>query len=97
MEDIVFNSQEELYMRIRPALRSKRRNLINAGYKKIKDSDIWEFMRNKIWVNSHGLELCDMVDDILHASNEEIDIYCHNKYMFDDKKLEEFEMPKLKI
>lgn len=96
MKDIVFNSQEELYARIRPALRSKRKILINAGYKKIKESDIWEFMRNKIWINSYGLELCDMVDDILHASNEKIDMYCHNKYMFDDIQLEVFEMPKLK-
>lgn len=97
MEEIVFKSQQELYERIRPALRSKKKLLSSDGYKKIKESDIWDYMRNKIWVDSYGLELCDMVDDILHADNADIASYCHDKYMSTDVVLvEEIELPKFK-
>lgn len=97
MEEIVFKSQQELYDRIKPALRSKKKLLLKDGYKKIKESDIWDFMRNNVWAQSYGLELCDMVDDILHADNAEVALYCHNKYMSTDAVLvEEIELPKFK-
>ncbi len=97
MEDIVFKSQQELYDRIKPALRSKKKLLSKDGYKKIKEADIWDYMRKKVWASSYGLELCDMVDDILNANNSDISSYCHNKYMLEDSVLvEEFELPKFK-
>ena len=51
MEDIVFNSQDELFNRIKPALRSKKKILFKKGAKKITEEDIWDFMINNVWVN----------------------------------------------
>ena len=96
MEDIVFSSQEELYNRITPALRSKKKLLHQEGFKSINEQDIWDFMRLNKWRNSNGLELCDMVDDILNTDNVLIMEFYHQKYMPKDFKIEEFELPKLK-
>lgn len=102
MEEIVLTSQEELYDRIKPALRSKRRILRQNGFKNIKEKDIWDYLRFNKWSQSFGLELCDMVDDILHTDDNLIVSYCHNKYMNDNEKnekREEFDevvLPKLK-
>lgn len=91
MEDIVFNSQQELFDRIRPALRSKKKILSKKGAKMLTEEDIWNFMRNYVWMNSSGLELCDMVDQILHAEDALIIEYYHNKYLAN-----RIELPELK-
>lgn len=97
MEEIVFKNQEELYKRILPALRSKKKLLRKDGYRSIKENDIWDYMRYIKWVDSYGLELCDMVDDILHASNTDIANYFFDKYMPKEENIEDdFELPKLK-
>lgn len=100
MDEIVFNSQEELFERIRPALRSKRVLLKQSGFKNVKEQDIWDYLRLNKWTSSHGLELCEMVDDILHTENELIVQYCHSKYMSDKPILEGetigIDLPKLK-
>lgn len=84
MNDIVFSSQEELFNRLLPALRSKKKILFKKGAKKITEEDIWDFMINNVWVNSSGLELCDMVDIILHAEDALIIEYYHNKYLVEN-------------
>ena len=84
MEDIVFNSQDELFNRLKPALRSKKKILFKKGAKKITEEDIWDFMINNVWMNASGLELCDMVDEILHAEDALIIEYYHNKYLVNE-------------
>lgn len=97
MEEIIFKSQEELYQRILPALRSKKKMLRKSGLKTINESDIWDCMRYNVWADSYGLELCDMVEDILHTDNLIIMEYFHNKYMPNSTVVEDdFELPKLK-
>lgn len=102
MEEIVLTSQEELYNRIKPALRSKRRMLRQSGFKTVKEEDIWDYLRFNKWSQSFGLELCEMVDDILHTDNSLIVNYCHNKYMNNNVKnekqeeIDEVVLPKLK-
>ncbi|HIS18069.1 MAG TPA: hypothetical protein IAC02_05625, partial [Candidatus Coprovivens excrementavium] len=54
MEDIVFKNQEELYRRVLPALRSKRKLLRKDGFKTIKEIDIWDYMRYVKWADSYG-------------------------------------------
>lgn len=94
MEDIVFESQEELYKRLLPALKSKKKLLSLDGFKSIKKSDIWDYLRYNIWSNQSGLELCDMVDDILNVDNSLIVEFCHNRIRNNDKV--EIDLPKLK-
>lgn len=100
MDEVIFKSQEELYARIRPALRSKKVLLKQSGFKNVKETDIWDYLRLNKWSSSHGLELCELVDDILHTENELIIQYCHSKYMKEKQNIEEntiqIELPKLK-
>lgn len=97
MNDIQFRSQEELYERVTPALMSKKKILRLNGFKHIKEVDVWDYMRFNKWNKSYGLELCDMVSDILNTDNNQIANYCHNKYMPKINIVEEeFELPKLK-
>ncbi len=76
---IEFNSPEELYRRVHPALTSKvrefRRNKINF----IKEEDIWNYLVESKWKNGKGLELFNIVDDILNTNNKEIEMYVTNK------------------
>ncbi len=96
-EEITFASQEELYARIKPALRSKKKMLNKNGYKYVNENDIWDYMRLNKWNKSYGLELCDMVDDILKTDNKLIVNYYHNKYMPKKVFIEEsLDLPKLK-
>ncbi len=81
MNDIVFKSEDELFNRIKPALRSKKKILNKKGAKNITEEDIWDFMVDNVWVSSSDLELCDMVDKILHAEDALIIEYYHNKYL----------------
>ena len=94
MDTISFESQEELYKRVLPALKSKKKLLTLEGFKSIKKSDIWDYLRYNKWSNQTGLELCDMVDDILNVDNSLIVEYCHNR----DSKNEsvKIDLPKLK-
>lgn len=76
---IEFNSIEELYKRVHPALTSKvrefRRNKINY----VKEEDIWNYLIESKWKKSSGLELFNIVDDILTTDNKEIMEYVTNK------------------
>jgi len=95
--EIIFRSQEELYKRITPALRSKKKLLIANGFKYVNEGDIWDYMRSQKWNISNGLELCEMVDDILNTDNQLLVTYYHNKYMPKPTLSEEkIDLPKLK-
>ena len=94
MDEIVFSSQDELYKRIQPALRSKKKLLSKDGFKSIEIPEIWNYMRNVKWSNKFGLELCDMVDDILNTSNVDISEYCLKERR--KKSTLEMSLPKLK-
>lgn len=96
MEEISFSSQEELYKRIFPALKSKKTLMARNGFKYLNENDIWDYMRYNVWNLSSGLELCDMVDDILNTDNNKIVAFYHNKYMIRDENTKEIELPKLK-
>lgn len=73
--DIEFSSVEELYKRLTPALKVKKTEAYNYGYGYLKIEDIWNYLKDKVWKNSRGLSLNDMVSDIMNCSLEEIDYY----------------------
>lgn len=77
--DIVFNSLEELYQRIKPALLTKKQEMIRRGYKYIKEEDIWNYLKEIKWKNSKDLSLYDMVSDILNSEDLVIDAYLKEK------------------
>lgn len=89
MDEIYFSSLNELYKRIQPALKCKRRELKKSGYSYLKEIDIWNSLMKSKWQNESQLALCDIVDDILNTDPKIInDLYNKNK--------NEVELPKLK-
>lgn len=62
-----FKTLKDLYERLKPALRMKKRELKN-----ITEEEIWNFLKDYKWKNSSNLTLSEMVNDILLLSEEEI-------------------------
>lgn len=77
--DSAFNTIEELYNRVRPALRSKVREFKRNNIFYVKEEDIWNFLVDNKWKMTKGLELNDVVDDILNTDNDKIVLYVQTK------------------
>lgn len=77
--DITFNNVEELYKRIRPALRTKVKELLKNNIMYVKEEDIWNFLVDNRWKESKNLELSDIVDDVLNIENEKLALYVQAK------------------
>jgi len=63
MEEVNFNSINELYERVVPALELKVQ-LLNEQNIETNKKDIWDYLSNK-WKNSNNLTLFDIVNDIM--------------------------------
>lgn len=74
MNEIKFRSLNELYKRLLPALRSKKKILHQKGYTYIYEEDIWNCCKLS-WSKRSNLELYNMVDDILNTKDEVFDRY----------------------
>ena len=77
--DITFGSLEELYKRIKPALKTKKEEMRSAGYLYIKEEDIWNYLQEVKWINAKNLSLYQMVSDVLNSDNMLIDKYLKEK------------------
>ncbi len=66
-----FNSLEELYKRVTPALKIKA----NESNNTLIEKDIWDYLTYTKWVNGVDLTLAGIVDDILKC-----DIYLVKSY-----------------
>ena len=73
--DIEFNSVQELYERLKPALTTKVTELKRNDLDYIKADDIWNYLKDSKWSKATNLLLYQMVDDILNLDNNEIDEY----------------------
>ena len=73
--DIEFNNIKELYVRLKPALSAKVRELKRNDLDYIKEEDIWNYLKVTKWVSANNLLLYQMVDDILNLDNNDIDNY----------------------
>ena len=79
MENIKFNSLEELYNRLLPAMETKVNELKLNRIKYINVDDIWEYLKKNKWCKSKDLTLSECVDDILNTSDAEYKRYLKNK------------------
>lgn len=77
--DVEFNSLEELYRRIKPALHTKKEEMKRNGYPYIKEEDIWNYLTEIKWVHSKNLSLYQMVSDVLNVEDSLIDRYLREK------------------
>lgn len=73
-----FNTKEELYLRIKPALSAKLQELRRLNYSKIREEDIWEYLTSIKWSKAKGLMLSDIVSDIIHVDNIKLNNYVEN-------------------
>lgn len=85
--EIEFNSVEELYKRVYPALTSKVREFKRNKKDFIKEEDVWNYLVEKKWKNGSGLELYHLVDDILNTKNEDIETYVIGKIKDIERKV----------
>lgn len=82
-----FSSVEELYKRLNPALKSKVAELKEHGYGYLTVEDVWNYLKEKKWQNSHNLSLNEMVSDIFNSDNELIDAYFKDKLNAKNRKV----------
>ena len=74
-----FNSITELYMRVLPALRSKKKELAISKLGFVTEKDIWDCLRETKWSKETNLTLFDIVNDILTVSESVIVEYMRTK------------------
>ena len=74
-----FNTKEELYTRVKPALSAKLQELRRLNYSKITEEDIWSYLSEVKWSKSKGLMLSDIVSDIIHVDNKKLEEYIKNR------------------
>ena len=67
--DIEFNTIKELYNRVGPALRCKKRILLKKGIQ-VKEEDIFKYLAKEKWSKAQNLTLSDIVSDIINVSDE---------------------------
>lgn len=76
--DFEFNSVDELYRRVLPALNTRVQELNSLGVE-LNSDDIWSYLITNKWKNSVNLTLFDVVDDILNTDYSKILDYVNNK------------------
>ncbi len=67
-----FETEEQLYNRLRPALTSKKNELKKLGFKEITNQEIWKYLKDSVWSTRTNLTLADLVNDILHLDKTEL-------------------------
>lgn len=72
-----FNSLEELYKRVTPALECKVKDLKRIGINYIHKEDIWNYLKINLWCKKVNLTLGEIVNDIMTISNIELEGYVH--------------------
>lgn len=77
--EFTFNTKEELYIRVKPALSAKLQELRRLNFKDIDEEDIFNYLSITKWSKSHELTLSDIVSDIIHVDNKKLDEFVKNK------------------
>ncbi len=74
-----FQSLQELYERVFPALHSKREELRIQKLPFITEKIIWNCLMERKWHRNVDLTLFDIVNDILNITEKELIIYMNEK------------------
>ena len=82
-----FNSLEELYNRLKPALEAKRIQMKRNGFNYIKIEDIWNYLKEIKWKKARDLSLYEMVDDVLNIDDIVIDSYIRGKMNLKNREI----------
>jgi len=82
-----FESVNDLYKRVKPALKAKRSELISCKLEYIKEEDIFTFLSVNKWSKDKGLTISEVVDDILHIDNNLLDDYVKQKWVNEEVEI----------
>lgn len=82
-----FNSLEELYNRLKPALEAKRIQMKRNGFNYIRIEDIWNYLKEIKWKKARDLSLYEMVDDVLNIDDIVIDSYIRGKMNLKNREI----------
>lgn len=77
MDEFKFNSINELYNRLLPAMETKKNDLLRNTKVLISEKEIWGYIRYNYWNKKSKLTLGEMVNDILSTPDHELIDY-HN-------------------
>ena len=77
MDECKFNSINELYNRLLPAMETKKNDLLRNTKVLISEKEIWGYLRYNYWNKKSKLTLGEMVNDILSTPDHELIDY-HN-------------------
>ena len=73
--DFTFNSKEELYQMIEPALDAKKSELDRLGYRYIHKNDVWNYLILTKWTKACDNKLLDKyLKEKLSTRNQNIEI-----------------------
>lgn len=70
-----FESINDLYKRVLPALRAKVSELKRENIINVDTLDIWNYCIENIWKNKSNIRIYDLVSDILNVDGLKIEIY----------------------
>ena len=85
--EVEFNSLEELYNRLKPALITKKNEMNRSGYQYIKIEDIWNYLKEVKWKKAKDLSLYEMVSDVLNVDDLLIDNYLKQKLNLKNREI----------
>lgn len=78
MDEVKFNSIEELFNRLKPAFSFKINELKRKNITNVTNKDIWNYFSKTKWSKENNLELCDMVNDIVNLDEYDFLKYVNN-------------------
>lgn len=73
-----FSNLQELFERVRPALKSKVKDLTRRGINYIQEVDVWNYLKINIWCKKSNLTLGEIVNDIMTVTTGELEQYVHS-------------------
>ncbi len=74
-----YKSVKELYEALIPALNVKLRMFKNNEFNYLTKDDIWNYLKDNVWVHSVNLTISQMVSDIVNVEGIKIDKYLKDK------------------
>lgn len=91
-EEVKFRSLPELYKRILPALKSKKRELKLKGFNYIYEEDIWNFLKNFKWAGARNLDLGTIINDVFNVNEDQLNEYVKEEIMKHHREADNSEM-----
>ena len=82
-----FQTEQELYHHVMPALRAKCMDFKRHQMPYIKEEDIWNYLKEIKWKKARDLSLYEMVDDVLNIDDIVIDSYIRGKMNLKNREI----------